>query len=122
MWLRYDYSPRSRRAALDLAALIEQHIGLDDAAAALTTSTPLLRQASPSSSQPGSDPRGRRSPPLAEGANFQKPPTSVSSGGIQFPDIPDLRLDLMTGPGRNPFEAEALLNWMERNETAWRNG
>jgi hypothetical protein len=36
MWLRYDYSPRSRRAALDLAALIEQHIGLDDAAAALT--------------------------------------------------------------------------------------
>ena len=29
-------------------------------------------------------------------------------------------VDLMTGPGRNPVEAEALLDWMERNEPAWR--
>lgn len=29
-------------------------------------------------------------------------------------------VDLMTGPGRNPAEAEALLDWMERNEDAWR--
>lgn len=29
-------------------------------------------------------------------------------------------VDLLTGPGRNPSEAVALLDWMERNESAWR--
>lgn len=29
-------------------------------------------------------------------------------------------VDLMTGPGRNPSEAVALLDWMERNEHDWR--
>lgn len=29
-------------------------------------------------------------------------------------------VDLMTGPGRNPAEAQELLDWMERNESAWR--
>jgi hypothetical protein len=29
-------------------------------------------------------------------------------------------VDLMTGPGRNPAEAEALLAWMEKNEHRWR--
>jgi Transcriptional regulator, AbiEi antitoxin, Type IV TA system len=29
-------------------------------------------------------------------------------------------VDLMTGPGRNPAEAEALLDWMEANEDVWR--
>jgi hypothetical protein len=28
--------------------------------------------------------------------------------------------DLLNGPGRAPSEAEALLDWMERNESAWR--
>jgi len=28
--------------------------------------------------------------------------------------------DLLTGPGRNPSEAEALLEWMKKNEDAWR--
>jgi hypothetical protein len=28
--------------------------------------------------------------------------------------------DLMTGSGRNPQEAEALLDWMEKNEPLWR--
>jgi hypothetical protein len=28
--------------------------------------------------------------------------------------------DLLNGPGRAPSEAEALLDWMEGNETAWR--
>ncbi len=28
--------------------------------------------------------------------------------------------DLATGPGRNPSEAEVLLSWMQRNESAWR--
>ncbi len=29
-------------------------------------------------------------------------------------------VDLMTGPGRNPSEAEELLEWMKRNEQSWR--
>ena len=29
-------------------------------------------------------------------------------------------VDLMTGPGRNPNEAEELLSWMQANEEAWR--
>lgn len=29
-------------------------------------------------------------------------------------------VDLMTGPGRGPAEAEELLNWMKRRESAWR--
>lgn len=28
--------------------------------------------------------------------------------------------DLMTGPGRNPAEAEELIKWMEKNEETWR--
>jgi hypothetical protein len=28
--------------------------------------------------------------------------------------------DLLTSPGRGPNEAEALLNWMSENESAWR--
>jgi hypothetical protein len=43
-------------------------------------------------------------------------------------EVDDLRVaaasqvavDLMTGPGRNPAEAEALLDWMEGNEDTWR--
>lgn len=29
-------------------------------------------------------------------------------------------VDLLTGPGRNPAEGQALLDWMEINERAWR--
>ncbi len=29
-------------------------------------------------------------------------------------------VDLLTGPGRSPAEAQALLDWMENNEPAWR--
>jgi hypothetical protein len=29
-------------------------------------------------------------------------------------------VDLLSGPGRNPSEATALLDWMEANESAWR--
>lgn len=29
-------------------------------------------------------------------------------------------VDLMTGPGREPVEAEELLGWMQRNEQSWR--
>jgi hypothetical protein len=43
-------------------------------------------------------------------------------GGVTIAAPSQAAVDLMTGPGRNPVEAEALLDWMERNETAWRNG
>jgi hypothetical protein len=29
-------------------------------------------------------------------------------------------VDLMTGPGRSPSEAEELIEWMTRNESSWR--
>lgn len=32
-----------------------------------------------------------------------------------------LAVDLLTGPGRDPAEGEELLEWMERNEDAWRS-
>lgn len=31
-----------------------------------------------------------------------------------------IAVDLLTGPGRNPGEAVALMEWMERDERAWR--
>lgn len=31
-----------------------------------------------------------------------------------------IAVDLMTGPGRSPAEAEELLSWMETNEQSWR--
>jgi hypothetical protein len=31
-------------------------------------------------------------------------------------------VDLMTGPGRNPAEAQEMLDWMEGNESVWRRG
>lgn len=34
--------------------------------------------------------------------------------------VSQVAVDLMTGPGRNPAEADALLDWMEENEDAWR--
>jgi hypothetical protein len=30
-------------------------------------------------------------------------------------------VDLLTGPGRNPSEASALLDWMQSNESSWRS-
>jgi hypothetical protein len=30
-------------------------------------------------------------------------------------------VNLLTGPGRSPAEAEALLTWMKENEDAWRS-
>lgn len=44
--------------------------------------------------------------------------------GVDFPRIFEARrrtaVDLLSGPGRGPAEAQALLDWMERNESAWR--
>jgi hypothetical protein len=40
--------------------------------------------------------------------------------GLRVAAVSQVAVDLMTGPGRNPAEAEALLDWMEENEDVWR--
>lgn len=44
----------------------------------------------------------------------------VSSTGLRIAAPAQVAVDLMTGPGRNPSEAEELIEWMRRNEPAWR--
>ena len=41
-------------------------------------------------------------------------------GGLKCAALPQVAADLMTGPGRSPNEAEALIRWMQDNEDAWR--
>lgn len=45
----------------------------------------------------------------------------VSADGVTVAAPTQVVVDLMTGPGRNPSEAEELLEWMQRNEQSWRN-
>lgn len=40
--------------------------------------------------------------------------------GIMVAAPSQVAVDLLNGPGRAPVEAQALLDWMERNESAWR--
>lgn len=40
--------------------------------------------------------------------------------GMRMAAASQVAVDLLTGPGRNPGEAVALMDWMERNERAWR--
>lgn len=40
--------------------------------------------------------------------------------GITYCAPSQVAVDLLTGPGRSPAEAQALLDWMESNEPAWR--
>lgn len=40
--------------------------------------------------------------------------------GIAYTRVTQTLLDLMTGPGRGPAEAEALLEWMRDNEDVWK--
>lgn len=40
--------------------------------------------------------------------------------GVAVASPSQVVVDLMTGPGRNPSEAEELLEWMKRNEQSWR--
>lgn len=39
---------------------------------------------------------------------------------MTYAALPQVAVDLMTSPGRGPAEAEALIEWMEENEDAWR--
>jgi hypothetical protein len=40
--------------------------------------------------------------------------------GLRLAAVSQIAVDLLTGPGRNPSEAAALLGWMEQNEPVWR--
>jgi len=40
--------------------------------------------------------------------------------GLRIAAPSQVAVDLLSGPGRNPGEATALLDWMEANEPAWR--
>ncbi len=58
---------------------------------------------------------------LAEPATdvvFERTITTTDGTVIVAPA--QVAVDLMTGPGRNPAEAEELMDWMERNESSWR--
>lgn len=45
---------------------------------------------------------------------------SETVDGLTIAATSQVAVDLLTGPGRNPSEALALLDWMERDERAWR--
>ncbi|MEZ4318560.1 MAG: hypothetical protein R3F61_13690 [Myxococcota bacterium] len=40
--------------------------------------------------------------------------------GMRFSSLPQVVADLLSGPGRGPAEAEALLTWMADNAEVWR--
>ncbi|MCB1256176.1 MAG: hypothetical protein KDB26_03675 [Microthrixaceae bacterium] len=46
--------------------------------------------------------------------------SSQSEDGLRVAAPSQVVTDLMTGPGRNPNEAEELLEWMKTNEQSWR--
>ena len=44
-----------------------------------------------------------------------------SIDGITYVAAAQVAADLLTGPGRWPREAEAMIAWMSENEDAWRS-
>jgi hypothetical protein len=40
--------------------------------------------------------------------------------GLTYSALSQVAVDLLTGPGRSPSEGEALLQWMQEHEDAWR--
>jgi hypothetical protein len=44
----------------------------------------------------------------------------VERDGLRFAAPSQVAVDLLAGPGRNPEEGRALINWMQANETSWR--
>lgn len=45
---------------------------------------------------------------------------STQADDLRFAAPSQVVVDLMSGPGRSPSEAEALLDWMSKNEREWR--
>lgn len=66
--------------------------------------------------------------PTSSGTNVVLASTSYDAvfertetvNGLHMAAASQVAVDLMTGPGRNPNEAVALMDWMEDNEDAWR--
>ena len=65
--------------------------------------------------------------PVETGANVLLLPSdyvasirSTNLDGLQIAAPSQIVADLLNGPGRAPAEASALLDWMARNESAWR--
>lgn len=48
--------------------------------------------------------------------------TRKSANGITLAAITQVAADLLNGPGREPSEGEALIEWMQQNEGQWRRG
>lgn len=46
--------------------------------------------------------------------------TLTDTSGLTIAAPPQVAVDLMTGPGRSPSEAEELIAWMARHESSWR--
>lgn len=45
---------------------------------------------------------------------------STKREGLRYAAVSQVVVDLLSGPGRSPSEAKALIGWMGRNEPAWR--
>ena len=43
-----------------------------------------------------------------------------TKGGVTVAALSQVAADLLTSPGRGPNEGEALMQWMQENEDAWR--
>lgn len=48
--------------------------------------------------------------------------TTINDQGNVIVAPAQAAVDLLTGPGRNPSEAEELISWMQLNEPVWRRG
>jgi hypothetical protein len=48
---------------------------------------------------------------------FDRP---TEDGGIRYAAPSQVAVDLLSGPGRSPGEADALMRWMQANERDWR--
>jgi hypothetical protein len=57
---------------------------------------------------------------LAEPFNLVVFDRTQEADGIRYAAPSQVAADLLTGPGRSPAEADALLQWMAENEDAWR--
>jgi hypothetical protein len=45
---------------------------------------------------------------------------AIEDDGLTYAAPSQAAVDLLTGPGRSPAEGQALLDWMEKHESAWR--
>ena len=54
------------------------------------------------------------------GASGLKRDLGTPRGDVKVAALGQVAADLLTSPGRGPDEAEALIDWMQQNEGAWR--